>query len=88
MIDIYLLCSIVLFVFGFIGLIIKEHLVHKIVSFNILTSGIFLMIITLSSSFENSDSVATALVLTGLVVSLGATTLGLMLIRAYCKESK
>ena len=85
MIEIYLLVGVALFVLGLIGVILKENLVQKLVSLNIFVSGIFLVFISSSYIYSKADSVATALVLTGLVVTLGATSFGLMLIRAYHK---
>lgn len=78
---IYMLVGAMLFVLGIVGIIIRKSLVQKLICFNIFTSGIFLIFIT-SSYHSHADSTATALVLTGLVVALGATAFGLMLVRS------
>lgn len=78
----YLLSGAALFVLGIIGIIVRQNMIQKIICFNLFTSGIFLIFLA-SSYHDGADSVATALVLTGLVVSLAATSLGLMLFRAY-----
>lgn len=83
--EIYLLVGVALFVLGLVGVILKEDLVQKLVCLNIFLSGIFLVFISSTYVDFKADSVATALVLTGLVVTLGATSFGLMLIRAYYK---
>ena len=83
----YLLTGAALFVLGIIGIIVRSNPVQKIICFNIFTSGIFLIFIAGSYHSGSADSVATALVLTGLVVSLGATSLGLMLLRAQLKSA-
>jgi multicomponent Na+:H+ antiporter subunit C len=82
MIALYPFVGLALFVLGILGFILKESLVHKLINLNIFMSGIFLFLVGMSASFEKADSVATALVLTGLVVTLGVTAFGLMLIRA------
>ncbi|QOG13156.1 NADH-quinone oxidoreductase subunit K [Arcobacter sp. FWKO B] len=88
MIEIYALTGVSLFVLGLVGVILRDNLVQKLVSFNIFTSGIFLVFITLTTTQTQNDSISTALVLTGLVVTLGATSFGLMLIRAYYKDKQ
>ena len=55
----------------------KNHL-RKIIALNLFTSGIFLFFI----ASNPNDPVAQAMVLTGIVVSLAATALGLGLVRA------
>lgn len=82
MVSLYPFVGLALFVLGLLGFILKKSLVHKLISLNIFVSGIFLFLVAQSLSFEKADSVATALVLTGLVVTLGVTAFGLMLIRA------
>ena len=83
----YLLSGAALFVLGIVGIIVRQNMIQKIICFNLFTSGIFLIFIA-SSYHSSADSVATALVLTGLVVSLAATSLGLMLFRAYYSKQK
>ncbi|MBE0514520.1 MAG: NADH-quinone oxidoreductase subunit K [Sulfurimonas sp.] len=80
--SLYPFVGLALFVLGLLGFILKESLVHKLISLNIFLSGIFLFLVSQSLSYEKADSVATALVLTGLVVTLGVSAFGLMLIRA------
>jgi|GEM_PF-7052331 multicomponent Na+:H+ antiporter subunit C len=78
---IYALTGAALFCLGIVGIVLRQNPVQKLICFNLFTSGIFMIFIATSYT-QKPDSVATALVLTGLVVSLGATALGLMLIRA------
>ncbi|MBE0497066.1 MAG: NADH-quinone oxidoreductase subunit K [Campylobacterales bacterium] len=74
-------CGIFLVCLGVAGTVLQEEYVKKILSFNLLFSGIFLLLITLSGG--GSDPVASAMVLTGIVVALGATALALALVRAH-----
>ncbi|MFP4487064.1 MAG: NADH-quinone oxidoreductase subunit K [Campylobacterales bacterium] len=86
MLTLYTIGGVAILVLGAIGVILQKGFVHKLISLNIFTSGVFLILITLSHHGDRADSVATALVLTGLVVTIGATSFALMLIRAYYKK--
>ncbi|MGM0519555.1 MAG: NADH-quinone oxidoreductase subunit K [Campylobacterota bacterium] len=86
--ELYIVVGIALFILGVVGVIINKHLIKKLISLNIFTSGVFLVFISLTYENSISSSIANALVLTGLVVSLAAMSLGIMLIRAYYKDKK
>jgi multicomponent Na+:H+ antiporter subunit C len=86
--ELYTVVGTALFVLGLIGVIIQTQYIQKMVSLNIFTSGIFLVFISITYSNKEASAIATALVLTGLVVTLAATALGIMLIRAYYKGKK
>lgn len=86
MMSIFIIAGVAIFVLGLMGVIVQKGFVHKLVSLNIFTSGIFLIFISTSVHNDKADPLATALVLTGLVVTLGATAFALMLIRAYYKN--
>ena len=72
------LCGIGLF--GFIQL---RHLLRKLLAFNLLGSGTFLILVGLAQHRQGPDAVPQALVLTGIVVSIAATALAIVLIRRY-----
>jgi len=84
--SIFIIAGVAIFIFGLVGVILQKGFIHKLVSLNIFTSGIFLIFISTTVHHEKADPLATALVLTGLVVTLGATAFALMLIRAYYKK--
>ena len=83
----YIVTGVGIFVLGLLGVIIHKGYLRKLISLNLFTSGIFLIFISTTMQNTNADPVVTALVLTGLVVTLGATAFGVMLIRAYYKEN-
>jgi multicomponent Na+:H+ antiporter subunit C len=83
--SIYLFTGAALFVLGLVAVLLRREFAHKLIGINILMSGVFLIFIA-GSYTQNPDSIATALVLTGLVVSLGASAFGLMLHRALVKS--
>ncbi|KPQ29231.1 MAG: multicomponent Na+:H+ antiporter subunit C [Marinobacter excellens HL-55] len=72
------LCGIGLF--GFIRL---DHLLRKLMAFNLMGSGVFLVLVGLAQRVGQPDPVPQALVLTGIVVAVAATALAVVLIRRY-----
>lgn len=72
------LCAIGLF--GFIQL---RHLLRKLLAFNVIGSGTFLVLVGLAQHGRGTDAVPQALVLTGIVVSIAATALAIVLIRRF-----
>jgi multicomponent Na+:H+ antiporter subunit C len=78
---IYACVGAVLFVCGVAGLILLPHLLRKILAFNIMGSGVFLMLVGLGQHDNVPDPIPQAMVLTGIVVAVAATALALALVR-------
>ena len=70
-----------LFALGLAGLILQPRLLGKILAFNILGSGAFLVLVGLAQRDGIPDPVPQAMVLTGIVVAVAATALALALTR-------
>jgi multicomponent Na+:H+ antiporter subunit C len=68
---------------GLWGLFVHEDWVRKILGANVASSGIFLVLVAMAARVPSGapDPVPHALVLTGIVVSVSATALGLALAR-------
>jgi len=77
----YACTGALLFALGAAGLILRPHLLQKILSFNIFGSGIFLVLVGLGQRNGVPDPVPQAMVLTGIVVAVSATALALALAR-------
>ena len=78
--ELYGLCGAALVAIGLYGLIVRVHLLRRILGFNLMGSGIFLLFGSLGARAEGGpDPVPQAMVLTGIVVSLAATALALAL---------
>lgn len=77
----YALTGLLLFFIGVAGIILRRHLLHKILAFNVMGSGIFLVLIGLAQRDGQPDPVPQAMVLTGIVVAIAATALALALAR-------
>lgn len=77
----YMFTGIGLFTIGLYALIIQAHLLRKTLAINIMGSGVFLVYVTLAyrNPGELPDPVPHAMVLTGIVVSISATALALVL---------
>lgn len=76
----YALVGVGLFVLGLYALIVYEHLLRKILSINIMGSGVFLLLVSLAARAPGApDMVPHAMVITGIVVAVSATALGLVL---------
>lgn len=77
----YALAGATLFVAGVAALILQAHLLRKILAFNVMGSGVFLVLVGLGQRSGVPDPVPQAMVLTGIVVALAATALALALAR-------
>ena len=77
----YALVGAGLFSIGLLGLVSYHHLLRRILALNVMGSGVFLIFVALAKRAGTApDPVPHAMVLTGLVVSVSATALGLVLI--------
>ena len=79
----YGLVGVILFCIGLYGLIWYAHLMRKILALNIMSSGVFLLMVALANRQPHGepDPVPHAMVLTGVVVAVSATALALTLVR-------
>jgi multicomponent Na+:H+ antiporter subunit C len=84
----YALVGAGIFTLGFYALIVHAHLLRKILAFNVMGSGVFLVLVGLAQrGGAGPDPVPHALVLTGIVVALSATALALALTRRLAARS-
>lgn len=80
-VTIFGVCAALLVGIGAFGLVSRAHLLRRIVAFNVIGSGIFLMFGALGSRHPDAgpDPVPQAFVITGIVVALAATALAIAL---------
>lgn len=83
--QVYVVGGALLFSIGAHGLIVRRHIVHKIISANFMGSGVFLLLIALGNRAPGTrpDPVPQAMVLTGIVVTVALTALGLAIAKRY-----
>lgn len=77
-----------LLVLGLGGILLLDHLLRRILAFNLMGSGIFLVLVGLAQRSGRPDPVPQAMVLTGIVVAVAATALTLALARRRYTESR
>ncbi|WP_284155110.1 NADH-quinone oxidoreductase subunit K [Sulfuricystis thermophila] len=77
----YALVGLALFAFGLAGVVLIGHLLRRILAFNLMGSGAFLVLVGLAQRNDLPDPLPQAMVLTGIVVSVAATALALALVR-------
>lgn len=75
----------ILFVMGVAGVMLLDHLLRRILAFNLMGSGAFLVLVGLAQRAGIPDPVPQAMVLTGIVVAVAATALALALARRLHK---
>jgi len=85
----YTLVGVGLFSLGLYALIVHTHLLRKILAINVMGSGVFMMLVALAKRNGEAppDPVPHALVITGIVVAVSATALGLSLMLKLNKET-
>lgn len=83
----YCAAGFALLLLGLGGTLWQRHLLRKLLAFNILTSGVFLLMVALSQRSGVVDPLPQALVLTGIVVAIAATAIVLLLLRRWYQLS-
>ena len=85
----YALVGAVLFGLGLHALIVKAHLLRRMLALNVMGSGTFLMLVGVGQSGVRGvpDAVPQAMVITGIVVAVSATALGLTLMLRLAEET-
>lgn len=79
--------GVVLFGLGLFGFIAHRHLLRRLLAFNIMGSGVFLILVGLAQDGRGVDPVPHALVITGIVVAVASTALALVVFRRWYRVS-
>lgn len=77
----YLVLAVILAVAGLVRLLLVRDRVARLVAMNVVGSGSLLVLIALAARSEPIDPVLSALVITGLVITVAFTGVGAVLIR-------
>ncbi|MGE6528469.1 NADH-quinone oxidoreductase subunit K [Pseudomonas sp. NPDC077382] len=75
----WMIIGATLWLLGLHGLLTLRQALRRIIAFNLMGSGVFLVMIALAARSQPSDPLLVALVVTGLVVAVSATALALRL---------
>lgn len=85
------ICASLLVGIGLYGMIVQPHPLRKMLSFNVLGAGTFLLFGAIArrgaEAGLGSDPVPQALVITGMVVSFSATALGIAILLRFFEET-
>jgi multicomponent Na+:H+ antiporter subunit C len=77
----FALVGVAVFALGVAGVVLIRQLLRRILAFNLMGSGAFLVLVGLAQRADEPDPVPQAMVLTGIVVAVAATALALALVR-------
>ena len=77
----YAATGVLLFALGAGGTLLLRHLLRRILAFNVMGSGVFLVMVGFAQRAGVPDPVPQAMVLTGIVVAVAATALAIALLR-------
>lgn len=72
---------------GFYGLIAERHLLRRVISFNLIGSGLFVFLGAVGVRNGEPDPIPQALIITGIVVALSASALAVGLVVAHSRAS-
>ncbi|WP_135467290.1 cation:proton antiporter subunit C [Crenalkalicoccus roseus] len=73
---------------GLYGLIVRRHALRRLLAFNLLGSGVFLLFGAVAErAGPGGDPVPHAMIITGIVVALAATALGVALVLHLARET-
>ena len=79
--------GVLLFGLGLFGFIVHRHLLRRLLAFNIMGSGAFLVLVGLAQDGRGVDPVPQAMVITGIVVAVASTALALVIFRRWYRTS-
>ncbi len=79
--------GVLLFGLGLFGFIAHRHLLRRLLAFNIMGSGSFLVLVGLAQHGRGVDPVPHAMVITGIVVAVASTALALVVFRRWYRAS-
>lgn len=86
---VFALAGALLFALGTARFFGDPHLLRRLLALNVVGSGVFLALVGLSQrgAAHAPDPLAQALVLTGIVVAVSATALGVVLLRRFVEAT-
>lgn len=87
----YAVAGAFVFMLGFFGVAARAHLFWKVFAVNVMGSGVFLILIGAPARLvpDQADPVPQAMVLTGIVVAVGATAVALgMALRVVARTGR
>lgn len=84
----YLCIGAGLFLLGLHSFLLQRQLVRVIIAINIMSSGVFMIMVALAKRGDSTDPILHALVVTGLVVAVSASAFALRLASNLLERTK
>lgn len=84
----YTCIGVALWLIGLQGVMLLKSALRRIVAINLMSTGVFMVMVALATRDDRGDPVLHALVVTGLVVAVSATALALRLATADAFNEK
>ncbi len=84
----YLCIGAGLFLLGLHSFLLQRQLVRVIIAINIMSSGVFMIMVALARRSDITDPILHALVVTGLVVAVSASAFALRLASSLLERTK
>lgn len=84
----YTCVGVALWLIGLQGVMLLKSTLRRIVAINLMSTGVFMVMVALAARDDKGDPVLHALVVTGLVVAVSATALALRLATAIAAAEK
>lgn len=84
----YAYVGVVLVALALYAFLVHTHLLRRLLAFNVMGGGTFLILVGLAQDGRGPDPVPQALVLTGIVVAVSATALAIILLRRWFATSQ
>jgi len=83
--ELYAAVGVIIFLIGLVRLLTDAHLLRLVLALHVMGSGTFLVLIATAVRFRDPapDPVPQAMVLTGIVVTMGVTALAVTLVRLF-----
>jgi multicomponent Na+:H+ antiporter subunit C len=79
--------AVVIFAMATHAVITTRHLLRKLIAVNVMGSSVFLLLVTMAGRFPGEpDPVPHAMVLTGIIVTVGTTGLAVALLRRHIAD--
>ncbi|OOG22710.1 hypothetical protein B1C78_14355 [Thioalkalivibrio denitrificans] len=76
----YLLLATALFLMALYGVFASRHLLRRILALNVMSTAVFLWLVTVARAAPGLDPVPHAMVLTGIVVTVSTTAVAVVLV--------
>ena len=83
----YWLLGLALWTLGLLGLLRQQSWLRRMISVNLMSHGVFLVMVSMATQASPPDPILHALVLTGIVIAVSATAVALKLGAAIDRDS-